>query len=76
MLCQTDNFLHLQGTAVNIIVGSQVWAEDPSVAWIDGQVTKINGEEVEIQTTNGDKVNRAHTASSISHLKVLFCYYI
>ncbi|KAI7990219.1 Myosin-11 [Camellia lanceoleosa] len=41
------------GTPVNIIVGSQVWVEDPDVAWIDGQVSKINGSEVEIQTTNG-----------------------
>ncbi|XP_052169870.1 myosin-9-like isoform X5 [Diospyros lotus] len=41
------------GTPVNIIVGSHVWVEDIDVAWIDGQVSKINGEEVEIQTTNG-----------------------
>ncbi|CAL5432773.1 unnamed protein product [Camellia sinensis] len=44
------------GTPVNIIVGSQVWVEDPDVAWIDGQVSKINGSEVEIQTTNGKTV--------------------
>ncbi|KAK3036849.1 hypothetical protein RJ639_031467, partial [Escallonia herrerae] len=46
----------LQGTSVNIIIGSHVWVEDPSLAWIDGQVTKINGEEVEIQTTHGKTV--------------------
>lgn len=45
-----------QGTSVNIIVGSHVWVEDPKVAWIDGEVNKINGEEVEIQTSNGKKV--------------------
>ncbi|KAA8543344.1 hypothetical protein F0562_021161 [Nyssa sinensis] len=44
------------GTPVNIIIGSHVWAEDPAVAWIDGQVSKINGEEVEIQTSDGKKV--------------------
>uniref|UniRef100_A0A2N9G9D4 Myosin motor domain-containing protein n=1 Tax=Fagus sylvatica TaxID=28930 RepID=A0A2N9G9D4_FAGSY len=44
------------GTPVNIIVGSHVWAEDPNLAWIDGQVSKINGQEAEIQTTNGKKV--------------------
>ncbi|KAF5936706.1 hypothetical protein HYC85_024212 [Camellia sinensis] len=44
------------GTPVNIIVGSQVWVEDPDVAWIDGLVSKINGSEVEIQTTNGKTV--------------------
>ncbi|WOG94895.1 hypothetical protein DCAR_0314192 [Daucus carota subsp. sativus] len=46
----------LQGTAVNIIVGTHVWVEDPTVAWIDGQVSKINGKSVEIETTNGKKV--------------------
>ncbi|KAL5566910.1 hypothetical protein UlMin_030074 [Ulmus minor] len=44
------------GTPVNIIVGSHVWVEDPEIAWIDGQVSKINGKEVEIQATNGKKV--------------------
>lgn len=50
----------LQGTAVNIIVGTHVWVEDPTVAWIDGQVSKINGKEVAIETTNGKKVSCAH----------------
>ncbi|KAF3569419.1 hypothetical protein DY000_02013166, partial [Brassica cretica] len=36
------------GTPVNIIVGSHVWVEDTDVAWIDGQVEKINGQDVEI----------------------------
>ncbi|KAF3960594.1 hypothetical protein CMV_014708, partial [Castanea mollissima] len=40
----------------NIIVGSHVWVEDPSLAWIDGEVLRINGEEVNAQTTNGKKV--------------------
>ncbi|KAG7988682.1 hypothetical protein I3843_03G199800 [Carya illinoinensis] len=40
----------------NIIVGSHVWAEDPSLAWIDGEVFRINGEEVRVQTTNGKTV--------------------
>ncbi|KAM7250190.1 hypothetical protein ACFE04_022073 [Oxalis oulophora] len=44
------------GTPVNIIVGSHVWAEDQELAWIDGEVSKINGKDVEIQTTNGKKV--------------------
>ncbi|THG13573.1 hypothetical protein TEA_007836 [Camellia sinensis var. sinensis] len=39
-----------KGTPVNIIVGSHVWVEDPDEAWIDGQVSNINGQEVEIQT--------------------------
>ncbi|XP_077248114.1 myosin-11-like [Tasmannia lanceolata] len=43
-------------TTVNIIVGSHVWVEDSALAWIDGQVSKINGVEAEIQTTNGKMV--------------------
>ncbi|CAK8532147.1 unnamed protein product [Lathyrus sativus] len=44
------------GTPVNIIVGSQVWVEDPVVAWIDGEVTKINGKNATIITTEGKTV--------------------
>lgn len=46
----------LQGTRVNIIVGSHVWVFDPEIAWLDGQVLKINGQEVEIQASNGKRV--------------------
>ncbi|KAH6806610.1 myosin family protein with Dil, partial [Perilla frutescens var. frutescens] len=41
---------------VNIIVGSHVWVEDPALAWIDGQVSRIDGQDVHVQTTNGKKV--------------------
>ncbi|KAG7030324.1 Myosin-11 [Cucurbita argyrosperma subsp. argyrosperma] len=44
------------GTPVNIIVGSHVWIEDPEDAWIDGQVSKITGQEAEIEASNGKKV--------------------
>ncbi|KAL8523094.1 hypothetical protein ACS0TY_013167 [Phlomoides rotata] len=37
------------GAPVNVIEGSQIWVEDPEVSWIDGQVIKINGNEVEVQ---------------------------
>ncbi|KAL9149749.1 hypothetical protein ABFS82_12G126000 [Erythranthe guttata] len=43
-------------SSVNIIVGSHVWVEDPVLAWIDGQITRINGQDVHVQTTNGKKV--------------------
>lgn len=46
------------GTPVNIIVGSHVWAEDPEVAWIDGEVIDIKGNNVTIVTTN-DKTIKA-----------------
>ncbi|KVH97182.1 Myosin, N-terminal, SH3-like protein [Cynara cardunculus var. scolymus] len=44
------------GTPVNIIVGSHIWAEDPEVAWIDGEVIKIKGNNATIITTNGKTV--------------------
>ncbi|KAK6944781.1 Dilute domain, partial [Dillenia turbinata] len=46
----------LQAAPVNIIVGSHVWVEDPKLAWIDGEVFSINGDEVHVQTTDGRKV--------------------
>ncbi|KAL2535753.1 Myosin-11 [Forsythia ovata] len=33
-----------------------IWVEDPEDAWLDGQVTKINGQEVEVHTSNGKQV--------------------
>ncbi|KAI3874409.1 hypothetical protein MKW92_047464 [Papaver armeniacum] len=44
------------GTPVNIVVGSHVWVEDPKLAWIDGEVTKVNGQEVHVKTTHGKSV--------------------
>ncbi|KAG5015843.1 hypothetical protein JHK85_021979 [Glycine max] len=44
------------GTPVNIIVGSQVWVEDPEDAWIDGEVTQIKGKNATIIATNGKTV--------------------
>ncbi|KAF5738908.1 myosin-11-like [Tripterygium wilfordii] len=46
----------MMGMPVNISVGSHIWVGDPEFAWIDGIVLSINGEEVEIQTTNGKMV--------------------
>ena len=50
-------FLMIQGTPVNIIVGSHVWVEDPEVAWIDGEVIDIKGKDATIVTTNGKTVS-------------------
>lgn len=47
----------IQGTPVNIIVGSQVWIEDPDEAWIDGEVTEIKGSNATVVTTNGKTVS-------------------
>ena len=47
----------IQGTPVNIIVGSHVWVEDPEVAWIDGEVKEINGREATLITSEGKTVS-------------------
>ncbi|CAN4101244.1 unnamed protein product [Withania somnifera] len=46
----------MQGIPINITVGSHVWVEDPSVAWIDAQVSEVNGQEVQVQTSDGRTV--------------------
>lgn len=56
----------IQGTPVNIIVGSHVWAEDPEVAWIDGEVIEIKGTDATIVTSNGRTVRYS---SNLSLLK-------
>lgn len=47
----------IQGIPDNIIAGSHVWVGDPELVWIDGVVLNINGEEAEIETSNGKKVS-------------------
>ncbi|KAA8548907.1 hypothetical protein F0562_000591 [Nyssa sinensis] len=39
-----------------IVVGSHVWAEDPEVAWIDGEVVEVNDEEIKINCESGKTV--------------------
>ncbi|KAL6974575.1 hypothetical protein U1Q18_028759 [Sarracenia purpurea var. burkii] len=46
-----------QAAPVNVIVGSHVWVEDPALAWIDGEVNQINGQEVHVHTTTGQTSN-------------------
>ncbi|KAG8481812.1 hypothetical protein CXB51_027190 [Gossypium anomalum] len=40
----------------NIIIGSHVWVEDPGLAWIDGEVIRINGNEIHVNTADGKTV--------------------
>lgn len=44
---------------MNIIVGSHVWAEDPELAWVDGEVVEIKGDKATIVTTNEKKVSQS-----------------
>ena len=46
-----------------MVVGSHVWVEDPDICWVDGEVVKINGEELEIKTSNGKKVEKKYKCS-------------
>ncbi|XP_068650138.1 myosin-17-like [Aristolochia californica] len=41
---------------VNIVIGSHVWVEDPVLAWVDGEVVKIDGQDVQVDTINGKLV--------------------
>ncbi|KAI9182024.1 hypothetical protein LWI28_021238 [Acer negundo] len=41
----------MQETRENIVVGTHIWAADPELAFIDGIVVNIKGEEAEIQTS-------------------------
>lgn len=45
-----------QATKFNIAVGSQVWVEDAEVAWLDGEVLEIKGDEIKISCTSGKMV--------------------
>lgn len=44
------------GTSVNIIVGSHVWAENPELAWVDGEVKEISGTAATLVTTDGKTI--------------------
>ncbi|AQK76173.1 myosin2 [Zea mays] len=46
----------LQAAQASIAAGSQVWVEDPGVAWIDGEVVKVNGDTVTVRCSNDKTV--------------------
>ncbi|KAK7267491.1 hypothetical protein RIF29_20165 [Crotalaria pallida] len=52
-------------TVANPIVGSHVWVEDSDVAWIDGEVLEVNGDEIKVLCTSGKTV--VVKASSVYH---------
>ncbi|KQK09451.1 hypothetical protein BRADI_2g48076v3 [Brachypodium distachyon] len=41
---------------LNIVIGSHVWVSDKDVAWIDGEVFKIDGQNAHVRTTKGNTV--------------------
>lgn len=60
----------LQGISENIVVGSFIWVGDPEQVWIDGEVLKINGEEVEVQTSSGNTVIDFHNNGPLFRLSL------
>ncbi|XWS76162.1 hypothetical protein CRYUN_Cryun01aG0152800 [Craigia yunnanensis] len=40
----------------SLVVGSLVWVEDSDIAWIDGEVVEVNGEDVKVLCTSGKTV--------------------
>ncbi|XP_017700885.2 myosin-6-like isoform X2 [Phoenix dactylifera] len=42
--------------AVHVEVEAQVWVEDPDVAWIDGEVIEVNGDQIKVKCTSGKTV--------------------
>ncbi|KAL6614620.1 hypothetical protein ACP70R_036890 [Stipagrostis hirtigluma subsp. patula] len=41
---------------LNIVIGSHVWVEDKDLAWIDGEVFRIDGQNAHVRTTRGKTV--------------------
>ncbi|XP_062206677.1 myosin-17-like isoform X2 [Phragmites australis] len=41
---------------LNIVIGSHVWLEDKDLAWVDGEVFRIDGQNAHVRTTKGKTV--------------------
>lgn len=41
---------------LNIVIGSHVWVEDKDLAWVDGEVFRIDGQNAHVCTTKGKTV--------------------
>ncbi|KAL8494435.1 hypothetical protein ACS0TY_025301 [Phlomoides rotata] len=42
--------------SVALAVGALVWVEDPDVAWIDGEVIAVNGQDIKVLCTSGKTI--------------------
>lgn len=47
----------LQTVTTTIAVGSPVWVEDSEAAWVDGDVTEVNGAEITVLCSSGKTVS-------------------
>lgn len=50
--------LFLQSASKTVVVGSQVWVEDPEIAWKAGEVEAVKGGEITVKCTSGDTVSK------------------
>lgn len=39
------------------MVGAQVWLEDATEAWIEGEITEVNGDNIKVHCTTGKTVS-------------------
>ena len=66
-----EHLLLLQTVSTGIAVGSHVWVEDPEVAWIDGIVLEVDGEEITVDCTSGKTVSTTSVVFSSSWNKIV-----
>ncbi len=62
-----------QAAAISYVVGSLVWMEDPDEAWIDGEVVKVDGEEIKVLCTSGKTVS---ALNDITHGHFFYTYFL
>ena len=60
----------LQAAAINLVVGSHVWVEDSDVAWMDGEVLEVKGQEIKVLCTSGKSVSIFF--NNLKHNSILF----
>lgn len=49
--------LGLQVPPIRLSIGSSVWVQDPEVAWVDGEVVEVIGEEIKVKSISGNTVS-------------------
>ncbi|CAN8326334.1 unnamed protein product [Cochlearia groenlandica] len=50
------DLLRLDMACTTVNVGAFVWVEDPDVAWIDGEVIEVKGDDIKVKCTSGKTV--------------------
>ena len=52
----------VQASTLKIVVGSHIWMQDKDLAWIDGEVFRIEDRNVHVHATNGKTVRMSYAA--------------